>query len=413
MELKTSLVNSRRSAGVPFGRLALSRLLEIESKDERTVTVFECETGQRRRVSRALYQIMKKFERPAGLTDVISPELLSRVERPLEELVAAGFLVEVDCAPKRLHNHLKPVANTLFRAPARIPGRPDADLAVIGIPFDGGNVIGPGARQGPAELRKHSWQYPYRIDFDTEAPAGWFEVETEKTILEGVTISDWGDVHFTHGEPAEALFQRAEDVVQATVEQGAFPLLLGGDHSVTYPIVSALQRNQALTVVWLDAHLDHGTLHPGCCHNHKNVVRRILELPNVKRVVNVGYRGYASSDGVTTPPKRMEVITASRLRRLGIPSMVDTLPPAQACYISLDIDVLDPSCAAGTATPVPGGLQPQEIKELLRRIGEQRHVVGMDIVELNPLKDPSGVTCLLASELLLAALGSALAHRGS
>jgi agmatinase len=411
MEPQSANTGSPGTTGIRPSRLVLSQLLEIESQDDRAVTVFDCETGCRRRLSHSLYQFMKKFEKPVNLAEVVPQHQLAPMEKLIEQLVSAGFLLEIDCAPRRLHNDRKPVANTLFRAPAHGPGDARTDLAVIGVPFDGGNVIGPGARQGPSELRLHSWQYPYRINFDTAAPAGWFDVDTESTVLDGITISDWGDVHFTHGETAETLFQRTENVVREIIQSGSFPLCIGGDHSVAYPVVSALQQKQPLTVIWLDAHLDRGILHPGCCHNHKNVARKILQLPNVRQVINIGYRGYASGDAVTAPPSRMEIITPSRLRRTGIASVVNALPSGHACYISLDIDVLDPSCAPGTSTPVPGGLRPEELKELLREIGKQRAIVGMDLVELNPLRDPSGVTCLLACELLLAALGSALARR--
>jgi agmatinase len=411
MEMRSANMISPGRASSRASRLVLSPMLEIESQNDRTITVFDCETGRRRRLSHSLYRLMKKFEKPENLADVVPHHQLAQLEQLFDQLVSAGFLLEVDCPPRRLHNDLKPVANTLFRSPARGTGHGRPDLAVIGIPFDGGNVIGPGARQGPSELRLHSWQYPYRINFDTAAPAGWFDVDTESTILDGITISDWGDVQFTHGETTETLFQRAENVVREIVQSGSFPLCIGGDHSVTYPVVNALQQKQPLTVIWLDAHLDRGLLHPGCCHNHKNVARRILQLPNVRQVTTIGYRGYASGDPVTVPPSRMEIVTPSRLRRMGIASVVDALPASDPCYISLDIDVLDPSCAPGTATPVPGGLRPEELKELLRAIGKQRTIAGMDLVELNPLRDPSGVTCLLACELLLAALGSALAHR--
>jgi agmatinase len=395
-----------------MGTLSLSRFVEIETQDARTVTIFHGESGRRRRISRSLYQIMRRFEHPASPARVIPSRLASQVVRPLQQLVAAGFLLELDRPSENIHSLLTPAANTLFRAPSGTPSRGDADLVVIGLPFDGGNVVAPGARLGPAELRRYSWNYPYRIDFESAAPVGWFDVESERMILEGVTVADWGDIHFTHGESAETIYQRAQQVAGQIIEHRAFPLLIGGDHSVTYPIVSAFQGDTPLTIIWLDAHLDRGAIQPGCCHNHKNVVRRLSDLPNVKKVINVGYRGYASGDAVTSPPEKMEIITPGRLRRVGIESVVDIIPHGQACYVSCDIDVLDPSFAAGTATPVPGGLLPCEVRNLLRCVGEKRPVVGMDIVELNPLKDPSGVTCLLACELLLAALGSALQHRG-
>lgn len=392
-------------------RLALSEFLEIESENQSEIIIVNCESGRRRRISRPLYEVMKKFKHPGYFAELVPKHLHDSLSTPFKKLVAAGFVVKIDDAPVHPERQLAPVPNTLFRAPARVPGGPETDVAIIGIPFDGGSVIGPGARGGPADLRLNSWQYQYRVDFETARPGGWFDVDREEWILQGVTIADWGDVHFTHGEEVAAIFKRAEQVCAQIVAQGSFPFLIGGDHSVSYSLVSVIQRSRPITVLWFDAHLDHAILHPGCCHNHRNVMRKILELPNVERVVNIGYRGYASRDIVNGPPVRMEVITPSRLRNAGITSVVDALPRENACYISLDIDVLDPIYAPGTATPVPCGLRLDEVKELLRQIGHGRTVVGMDMVEINPLKDPAGRTALLACELALTGLGSALAGR--
>jgi agmatinase len=284
-----------------------------------------------------------------------------------------------------------------------------ADIGVLGFPFDGGNTISPGACKGPAAIRWKSWQYQYRIDFRTGQPAGWFDVDADELLLNGLSILDWGEVRFTHGEPAEAIFERAHRVCSDIVESGAFPVLLGGDHSVSYPLIQALQKERPLTVLWLDAHLDNAAWNPNIHHHHANVVTRILSLPNLERVIHIGHRGYLNTGKPSSEDTQNQtILSTGRLRRLGIAEALKCIPAGCDCYLSIDVDILDPAYAPATSTPVPCGLTPAELKQLLREIGNIARVVGLDLVELNPSNDNRELTSLLASEMLMVAVSSSM-----
>src|SRR5262249_27847365 len=150
-------------------------------------------------------------------------------------------------------SHLTPAPATLFRAPALQPGSPPSQVAFVGLRYDAGNIIAPGAREGPSQLRQSSWQYPYLVNFATRLPAGWFDAEREEHILRGVTMCDWGNVRFVHGEDSGSILSRLEAVAAEMIGRASFPVLLGGDHSASYAFARALSSAQPLSIVWLDA----------------------------------------------------------------------------------------------------------------------------------------------------------------
>ena len=390
----------------------LSNRLAIESKSERFLIIYDTDSSTRMKIGRKLYETMTRFRKPARLIEIISEQRLPFLKDAIEQLLDAGFLLDFSGKRPPVSKsdvRLATVSPTMFRVPFHVPGMPAADVAIVGIPYDGGNLVNPGMRNAPHELRKRSSiDQEYRVDFATGEPMGWFDVENLERILEGTTISDWGDLRFAYGEAPDAILGRLGSVCGEVLHQGSFPVFIGGDHSISYPIVEAIQKEQEVQVVWFDAHTDYGDLIPGVCHNHKNVVRRILDLPNVKRVINVGHRGYTSSDKVNYRPSKFCMVTAAQVRNGGEYPVLQATDLNLPCYISIDIDALDPIYAPGTSTPVPSGMTPQELKTLLRAIGANRRVIGCDLVEVNPAYDQSMLTVIHAYQLLTVCLGASV-----
>jgi agmatinase len=235
---------------------------------------------------------------------------------------------------------------------------------------------------------------------------GWLDIERRERILEGVTISDWGDIRFKYGESVETIFNRAADVILDVVSRGSFPLLIGGDHSVTFPAIKCLQSQHELAVIWLDAHTDFAEITPGAHINHANVARRIADLPNVLKLIHIGYRGYALDEDGEFAGEKVIRITPSDARQKGMDYVLQAVPEGIPCYISIDIDALDPIYAPGTSTPVPGGFSPDQMKSMLRLLGSRRRIAGLDLVEVNPDRDIGAITSRIACQLLLVALGA-------
>lgn len=257
-------------------------------------------------------------------------------------------------------------------------GRPEpGDLCVVGVPSDHGNVVSRGAARGPAAIRRSSMACPLA------AGRGW----------------DLGDVDRSDAPDPEPYLDRVRSTVGSVCEAGLVPLVLGGDHAITYAPVSALLESHDLCLVWLDAHTDFSPWPGQGHHNHKQVLRRIAGMPGIRRVVQIGYRGITVGDERSLG-RDATVVTSAIARQMGTRDLLALVPEALPCYVSLDIDVLDPLHAPGTSAPVPGGLTPAHVAGFLRELVRRRTIAGMDVTEVNPVLDDAGRTGAVAAALL-------------
>lgn len=280
----------------------------------------------------------------------------------------------------------------------------DADIAVVGMPFDQGTSNRPGQRYGPRDIREASLIYAW-------APHnGFYYIDTGRTVLEGKRWADLGDVDVVpHDIPRTS--QNLTRAVAAVLEKGAFPVILGGDHSITFPAVRAFSL-PSLTVVHFDAHLDsYGSGDPNIL-SHGGWVQQVGRLPGVD-FVQIGMRGIANDlTGVRAAQQLgSTIITAERVHREGARKIMESIPDLGNIYVTIDIDVLDASLAPGTGTPEVGGLTFHQMHELLVGLPVKGRVVGVDVVEVNSFFDSTGVTAQTAVRLIIDLLGAALADR--
>ena len=382
----------------------------IESQDADHVVLFERECSQRIRISRGLYKFLMKFEAPARLSEVCAANNLSpAAEKAVNRLIEKRFLVDSDAPFEARRKPLNRNPYTLFNCPRCGGGGCESDVTVVGVPYDLGSQVAPGARNGPQTLRLRSNEYDYRVNFKTGAPMGWFDVDAGRRILEGVRFCDRGDLWFAYGEAPGEVGARLESICRPG-HSSSFPLFIGGDHSITYPIVKAIQSDQPVVVLWCDAHSDMGHFIPPASHNHFSVARRVLSLPQVTKLVHLGYRGYTMKDEINTGDPRRVVITSKALRHHGAGLILEQIPADAACYLSIDLDVIDPSYAPAVSSPSSGGLAPEELWGALGLVGHARKFVGMDLVELNPEMEGANRSASVASQLLLATVGGIMSH---
>ena len=267
---------------------------------------------------------------------------------------------------------------SLFGWPGRqqvLPGT--KSLCVVGAPTDHGNVVSRGAARGPAAIRRASLEM-------AAPPHGGL---------------DFGDIDHSDSPDLETFMDRVAAVTQGLSERGLCPLLLGGDHSITYAPVSVLQRSRDLCLIWFDAHTDFSPWSGRTFHNHKQVLRRIAELKGVSRIVQIGYRGITIGDERSLGANAA-VVTTACARLLDEQALLALVPADLPCYVSIDIDVVDPFWAPGTSAPVPDGLLPQQVKTLLQTLVRHREIVGADLVEVNPALDLESATSRVAADLL-------------
>ena len=279
----------------------------------------------------------------------------------------------------------------------------NTDVGFLGIPYDVGNSWRPGTRFGPREIRNYSTRYS---GWGGSQQKGYWDINQNKRFLEDISMSDCGDVDVAYYD-----IERNRKIITQTVKKilkaGTFPVVIGGDHSITYPFICAFEDFKSLDIIQIDAHLDWIDEVDGIRYANGSPMRRSMELDFTNKMVQLGIRCIRSreSDYNFAKSQGSQIFTRQDIRQKGVDEIVEKLPPLGNVYVSIDIDGLDPSIAPGTGSPTVDGLLYYEVINLLKGITKKSNVVGFDIVEVNPMVDLSGQTCLLATTLILEFLG--------
>ncbi|MCD6021364.1 MAG: agmatinase [Actinomycetia bacterium] len=288
-----------------------------------------------------------------------------------------------------------------------------ADIAIVGAPYDEGTSARPGARFGPMAIRT--------AHVTTGSPWAW-SLQTEAYPFDVLTVVDAGDAPVVPGRPERSL-RVIHEKVRRVASAGALPIVLGGDHSITYPSAAAVARVHdpaRVGIVHFDAHADTATDQWGSLIGHGQPMRRLIDEgwiagPNF---VQVGLRGYWP-DRETFEWMRGQGLrwhSQVEMEERGVEAVIDeaiaqALDGPDRIYLSVDIDVVDPGMAPGTGTPESGGMLGRELLRAVRRIAGAVDLAGMDVVEVSPPYDHAEITAMLAGNVVMEAL-SALAARG-
>jgi agmatinase len=285
------------------------------------------------------------------------------------------------------------------------------DVAIVGAPYDEGTSHRPGARFGPNAIRAATYHAGSvnSLQLDIQ-PFDW------------LACADAGDAPIVPGNP-----ERAHEVIRRKVavlmQAGAIPIVLGGDHSITWPTASAVAEGvapQSLGIVHFDAHADTAASTWGSLRSHGTPMRRLIESGAVagRNFVQVGLRGY------WPPPETLDWMRENGLRwhfmteieERGAEAVVadaiaEALDGAERIYLSVDIDVLDPGMAPGTGTPEPGGMLTREVLRAVRQVVAAVDLAGMDVVEVAPAYDVAEVTAAAANRCVMEAISALAARR--
>lgn len=278
----------------------------------------------------------------------------------------------------------------------------NADVAVLGVPNDMGTQYRSGARFGPRAIREASTLFSF-------GHGGAYDHEDDITYLteEQLKIVDVGDADMVHTD-MEACHRNTEAAVREILRQGVFPLVLGGDHSITAPVFKAYDQEGPLHIIQFDAHIDFVDERHGVRYGHGNCIRRASEQENFLGVTQLGIRNVSSSnrnDYVDARKAGSDIISVRQIRAMGKEAVLNRIPKDANYYITIDIDGFDPSIAPGTGTPSHGGFMYYEVLELIQGLSKRGNIIGMDLVEVAPAYDPAGVTSILAAQILMNALG--------
>jgi len=278
------------------------------------------------------------------------------------------------------------------------------DIAFLGIPFDGGTSYRPGSRFGPREIRQHSSLIrPYN-------PA--LQVNPFRILK----VADAGDVD-VNPIGIEDTYDRVKQAVGALLDTKVLPVCIGGDHSLSLPILRAVvSRHGPVGLVHVDAHQDMWEDYFGNKYFHGTPFRRAVEekLLDARRVLQIGIRGpvYAESDFDFARQHGIRWITARQVAGQGVDWVREQLQVVQGgpVYLSFDIDGVDPAFAPGTGTPEVGGLTSREALEVIRSLVGVP-LVGADVVEVSPPFDHAGLTSTLAANIMFEILSVIAATR--
>lgn len=283
-----------------------------------------------------------------------------------------------------------------------------AAAVIVGAPFDGGTSHRPGCRFGPQAIRITDY-----LPHDGSRPHLALDVDA----LVELGVVDIGDIEMPSGETEKslALLDTAVTQVAAT---GAIPVILGGDHSITFPDATGVARHVGwgrVSLIHFDAHADTGDIQFGSLYGHGTPMRRLIESGAIRgdRFLQIGLRGYWPE------PETLAWMAEQRMRSFEMSEVVargldECLTEAfaiatddcDAVFLSVDVDVVDPGLAPGTGTPEPGGLSSRQLLDAVRRICMELPVAGIDVVEVSPPYDQSEITAMLAHRVVLESIGA-------
>lgn len=318
--------------------------------------------------------------------------------------------------PPRLTGTRAPRAQTMYAMPAAADlATLDADVALLGVPYDLGHGAKPGTRLGPSAIREASNEVAGPVG---RSDAGFYDRETGSTFLQGVRIADAGDVI----APTASVDQTLENVTTAVariVNRNAMPVVFGGDHSITFAVLRGLKdAGRKIHILHFDAHQDFNAIvdpvSGRSIFTHGNHLRHAITLPWVSGITMLGLRGVARGAGGTANEARargVDLISASQIIKSGSAEAVRRIPQAESYYVTIDVDVLDSSTAPGTGTPVPGGLSYYQLGELLQLVAGRGRLIGFDVTEVSPPYDVNGATAMVAAYLALRFLGDIFMHQ--
>ena len=277
----------------------------------------------------------------------------------------------------------------------------EADIAVLGAPYDFGTQWRPGARFGPRAVREASTLFSF-------GHAGAYDHEDDATYLASdVRIVDIGDADIIHTKTEES-HANIEFGVRKILAAGAIPLVIGGDHSINIPCINAFSDQDPVHVIQIDAHLDFVDERHGVTAGHGNPMRRAIEKSWVSGMTQLGIRNVSSTakEGYDDARARgSDILSVRQVRKLGVDAVLERIPLGARYYVTIDIDAFCPSIAPGTGTPSHGGFLYYDVLEILQGLAKRGQVAGIDLVEVAPAYDPTDSTQILAAQLLLNFIG--------
>ncbi len=283
----------------------------------------------------------------------------------------------------------------------------EGEVIFIGIPYDMGTTYRSGTRFGPNAIRNASLLYTYHksLLFNTthrkENQLSLWDINRKKFILKDVQIRDAGDISIVPADISKS-FENITEAVKKIIDKRALPVFVGGDHSITYPILRAFCNYENIHIIHFDTHIDTWENVGQAELGHGSPLFHIQQMPNIKTITHIGLHGFLNDEDryIDAIKRGHNIITADNIHNNRI-DLLKHLPMDELYYLSFDIDVFDPAYAPGTGTAEFGGLTPMQVFSLLEIICKGKKFIGMDLVEVSPPYDHANMTSLLAAQVII------------
>lgn len=397
-------------------RYLVSACLSVRGRSEGGYQIAHLLTGKQFQIKSNVVRVLQQLQQATTIDELCNklPDLPPAAVGQVVQFLLKNKLIfdATDNSDEDLFYVHQPTQR-LFNLPENKTHVHEPGIVFIGVPYGGGNGLSSGCEQFPSALRTYTREQ--KIDFgpganltDTHFRGLYQPLQATRLIrhLTAGYLRDGGDVMFFSFESSRDIFAKITRATRLAFQREQIPVLLGGDHSISYAAIrAAVDHFGAIQVVHFDAHCDtykssHNRLFAQRgVHNHGTFMSRSLELPGLKHVTQIGLRGF--SNIAQTDTDRRTIVWADDIQRALAGQTLPKLSADWPIYITVDIDVLDPSTAPATATPVPGGIRYDELYQLLNQLLPGQRIIGVDLVEVNPDRDRDQITVQLAAQILL------------
>ena len=281
----------------------------------------------------------------------------------------------------------------------------DAHIAILGIPFGlpyQPHEMANDQSRAPDAIRQSAHMVPYARDhFDWDLGGPLLDNRDIKVVDCGNVTADLTD--------SREHYRRAEQAVRKILASGATLIALGGDHGVPIPVLRALEGNEAITLVHVDAHLDWRHEVNGVTEGYSSPIRRAAEMDWIGHIVQIGLRGTGSARPGEVDDARKygaDIISAYEMHEIGMQAVLERIPDGGPYYLTIDADGLDPTIMPAVAAPTPGGLDWLQIRQLVHGLVGKGRVLGMDLVEIAPAHDYGRTSMVHAERLICNFIGA-------
>jgi agmatinase len=388
--------------------------VKIVQADSGKIEAIHSPTAKKFQITKGVSVLLNYLQTPRSF-DEIKDSLLSQYKED-EIIKTVNFLVQnhlILTENTKGNFHIRKSNYTLFglQEYSNTTPKNETEVVLVGIPFGYGNGTDTRCSWFPSNLRSFLKSKNVELNnkqepVDFRFVSSLADLSNLEDLIDKNELKDWGDLHIGSHEYPHVVYQKISDVSSELIGKKIKPFFIGGDHSITFPILRGVDKalGKDFQVLQFDAHTDTysvGSKGESSTHHHGNFMTEAMKLPHLKKVTQLGIRGLSNYARSLSDNPKQKIFWADEVKHKLWTNQDFGIDNSLPVYITFDIDFLDGAFAPGTATPVYNGFTYNETALLLEKILPPLNVIGFDIVEVNPKISPEINTIEIASNLIL------------